>query len=435
MHLGPLGLRKLAMCFWLGAQPALTLCARSRRQSQLAADLDQLTVHVLPFARPLVGDELPAAEPAELAGAELALALVQVVPQGEVGQEIRPGVAKAGVEDRGRVPFFRRALTRILNGKTGRDHQHLAQAPEAGGLEHHAPKAGVQRHLGQLTADVGEAPTRRARRRRRVRLSVAAWRFPFSERPQFFEKGDAVFDVAPVRWVHEGKILYLAQTDGRHLQDDRRQVRAQYFGLSERTPGLEVLLRIEPKADAGPEAAAATGALVGRGLRYGFDGEPLDLGAPAVARNARRARVDDVTHTGHGERGFGHIGGKDRPAPDMRLEDPVLFGRGEPAVQWEDLQTGPVGFGPVGFGPVGFSPVGFGPVGFGQGFRRVPHLAFAGEEDENVAGAFGAQLGHRIADRLHFVGGLGIGPVRAPVVVVPVLDHGAVPDLDGISPA
>ena len=57
---------------------------------------------------------------------------------------------------------------------------------------------------------------------------------------------------SPVRRFHKREILDIAQPDGRHLKDDRRQVRPQYLRLGKGPPGHEVLLRVKPHAYPGP---------------------------------------------------------------------------------------------------------------------------------------------------------------------------------------
>jgi hypothetical protein len=251
---------------------------------------------------------------------------------------------------------------------------------------------------------------------------------PSAKRAQFLQEGDAVFHIALVRRVHKGKVLYLAQSYGRHLQDHRSQVRAQDFRLGERAAGVEVFFRVEPHADARPEAATTTGPLVGRSLRDGLDGQALHLGAPAVAGNASGTRVDHVTHAGHGQRRFRHVRGQDRSTPAVSFEYPVLLGRRKTAVQGQDFQ-----------------PV---PIRLGKGVRRVPHLALAGQEDEDVTRPLSAKLVHRVTDRLHLVSRARVSRARVSrarvsracvnracvVIVVAVLEQRTVPDLDGIGP-
>ncbi len=68
----------------------------------------------------------------------------------------------------------------------------------------------------------------------------------------------------------------------------------------------------------------------------------------------------------------------------MRLEDAVLLGRGQPGVQRQHLKVRQAGL-------------------LGQRVGGVPDLPLAAEEDQDVAGALGAQLRQRVADALHLV--------------------------------
>ena len=74
--------------------------------------------------------------------------------------------------------------------------------------------------------------------------------------------------------------------------------------------GVEVLLGVQPDADAVGDAAAAALALVGAGLRDRLDRQPLDLGAVAVAADAGGAGVDDVLDARDGQRGLGDVRGQ-----------------------------------------------------------------------------------------------------------------------------
>ncbi len=163
----------------------------------------------------------------------------------------------------------------------------------------------------------------------------------------------------------------VAEARGGHLQDDRRQVGALDLGVGVLGAGGEVLLGVQPDADAVGDPAAAAFALVGARLGDGLDGQALHLGAEAVAADARGAGVDHVADAGDGERGFGDVGGQDDAAAVHApagggLEDAVLFGGGQPGVQREDVEVFPAF----------------------EGVGGVADLALAGQEDEDVAGAF-----------------------------------------------
>ena len=90
----------------------------------------------------------------------------------------------------------------------------------------------------------------------------------------------------------------------------------------------------------------------------------------AVAGDAGGAGVDDVADAGDGERGLGDVGGEHDAAAARsgwrELEDAVLLGGGQAAVEGEDLEV------------LG---------GALQGVGGLADLALAGEEDEDVAGA------------------------------------------------
>jgi hypothetical protein len=89
----------------------------------------------------------------------------------------------------------------------------------------------------------------------------------------------------------------------------------------------EVLLGVEPDADAFRDATAAALALIGRGLRHLLDRQPLHLEAVAVARDARSSWIDDVADAGHRQRRLGDVGREHDAASGVRAEDPVLLGR------------------------------------------------------------------------------------------------------------
>src|SRR5690606_39461379 len=80
--------------------------------------------------------------------------------------------------------------------------------------------------------------------------------------------------------------LDVAEPEGGHLEDDRRQVGALDLGFGELGAALEVVFVVEPDADARRDAAAATGPLVRGGLGDRLDRQPLHLGAVAVAGDA-----------------------------------------------------------------------------------------------------------------------------------------------------
>ena len=191
-------------------------------------------------------------------------------------------------------------------------------------------------------------------------------------RAELLEQQVAVADRAAVGRVEERERGDVAETQGGHLQDDRGEVGAQDLRLGERWAIGEVVLVVEADADARRDAAAAAGALVRRGLRDRLDRQPLHLQPMAVARDARRARVDHVAHARHGQRRLGDVGGQHDAPAAVRLEDAVLLDADRRAYSGSTSVSRQV------------QPA--------QRVGGVVDLALAAEEHEHVARPFVAQL-------------------------------------------
>ena len=155
----------------------------------------------------------------------------------------------------------------------------------------------------------------------------------------------------------------------------------------------EVVLGVQADADAGRDAPAAAGALVGRRLRDRLDRQSLHLQPAAVAGDARRAGVDDVAHAGHGDRRLGDVRRQHDAPAAVRLEDAVLLGRRQPGVQRQHL--------------------GVAQLAAAQGVGGVVDLPLAAEEHEHVAADAG-ELVDGVADRLHLVA-IVVGLAERPV--------------------
>ena len=261
---------------------------------EIAGERGKLAVQVLPLADAQVVEELGAAQAAERRAGQLALPLGEVVPERHEGQEVGLGLGEAAVRGVGGLLVVRRALARVLDGQRGGDDEDLAGAALLARLDDHPGDARVDGQAGHLAAGLGEA----------VVLDGV----------QLFEELDAVGDRARVRRVDERELADVAEPRGGHLQDDAGEVRALDLRVGELGTALEVLLRVQPDADAVGDAAAAALALVGARLRDRLDGQPLHLGAQAVAADAGGARVDHVADAGDGERGLGDVGGEDHAA-------------------------------------------------------------------------------------------------------------------------
>ncbi len=221
---------------------------------------------------------------------------------------------------------------------------------------------------------------------------------------QLAQEGDAVVDGPGVRRLHEREVLHIlgpaGDAHGGHLEDDGGEVGAQDFGIGERRPGLEVLLRVQPDGDAVGDAAAAAGALVGGCLRDPLDRQALDLGAVRVPGDAGGAGVDDVFDAGNRQGGLGDVGGEHDPALAAGVEDLVLFLQAQPGEEREHLGAGQL--------PVGLDPA-------VEGLGGVADFAFAGEEDQDVAGRLLRE----------FVDGVADGVQRIAVLLQLVVGGGA----------
>src|SRR3546814_7862317 len=87
----------------------------------------------------------------------------------------------------------------------------------------------------------------------------------------------AICNGTPRRRSDKGKGHDIFEMQGLHAQDDRRQRRAQHFRIGKRRPCFEIAFGIQTNAYARPNAAAASGALIGRSLTDGLDTQLLDL--------------------------------------------------------------------------------------------------------------------------------------------------------------
>ena len=170
------------------------------------------------------------------------------------------------------LPAAARAAGRARPAPTARgDDQHLAQRAALARLEDHAADARVERQPRQLAAD------------RRQLVGVV-------DRAQLVEQLVAVGDrAARGGGSRNGK----SSTRPRRSDFMRRITPAseerRISGIGEARPRGEVGLVVQADADAVGHAAAAAGALVGRGLADRLDQQLLDLAAVAVALDAGRA--------------------------------------------------------------------------------------------------------------------------------------------------
>ena len=324
----------------------------------------QLRVDVAPLAHAARADEVVAQQLFLLADRELvlpfpALGLAQPLPKLQIAHELRLLVVELLVLLVGLLLLLGRAVAHVLAGQGAGDDQDLAERVALAGLQDHAAHARVQREFGQLVAHGREL----------VALVDGA---------QLVEQLVAVGDGLARRRLDEGKVLDLAQMQRLHAQDHAGQRAAQDFRIGEARPAEEVLLLVEPHADAVADAAAAAGALVGGSLADVLDLQLLDLVAVAVALDARQARVDHVADAGHRQRGLGDVGRQHDARLAVRLEDAVLLLLGQTREQRQHLHAGR--------------------VMLAQRFGGLADLALAGQEDQHVTAPFAPELVDRVAD-------------------------------------
>ena len=334
---------------------------------------------------------------------QLALLLAQVAPEVEPGEEVAALGREARVLLVGLGLLLGRPLARVLERQRGGDHDHLAHAAAALGLEHHPRQPRVDRQAGQAATRPGQ-------------LAVVR------EGAELLEQLVAGLHVALVGRLDEREPGEVAEAERGHLQDDAGQVGAQDLGVGELRAGEEVLLGVEPDRDARGHAAAAAGALVGRGLADRLDRQPLHLGAHRVARDARDAGVDDVPDAGDGQRRLGDVGGQHDAASAVGGEDAVLLGRREPGVERQHLEVDRAAASPGGSVEA---------VRRLERLGRVADLPLARQEDQHVAGPLGRELLDRVDDRLGLVADDGL----ALLVLLGQVDERAVADLDGVGAA
>ena len=248
--------------------------------------------------------------------------LAQVGPETQPRQEVRVGLTEARVLLVGGLLLLERALTRVLDRHRGDDHEHVGQAPQAVGGDHHSGQSGVERHARHRAAEPREPQGAVLRVDHGTELT---------------QQVDAVGHGPRVRRVEEPELLDRPEVERGHLHDDRGQVGALDLRIGELRTALEVVLGVQADADAVSDATTPPGALRGAGLRDRLDRQPLHLEPLAVPRDARQPRVDDVADARHGQGGLGDVGRQHDPTTRVRREDLLLVGRGQTPEQRQDL--------------------------------------------------------------------------------------------------
>ena len=357
--------------------------------AELAGDLAELADQVVPLADAHVVEVLGLHAAAERVAGEVIAGLVDVVPQLQRTEKVTGGVLEAGVLLVGLGLLLEGAFSHVLDGHGSDDDDDGVELAEAVGLDEHPCHAGVDGDAGDVPAGLGEDG-----------LAVA---FLVGEGPEFVQQEQAVADGAVLRRLDEGELGDVTQPHEGHLQDDAGQVGAQDLGVGELGAGVEVLLRVQADGDAVGDTAAATGALVGRGLRDRFDGQALYLVARGVPRDAGGAGVHHVPDAGHRQRGLGDVRRQDDAPAGVRLEHSVLLLVGQATEERGDLHALP--------------------LPSLDRLHGVADVTLTGEETEDVAGALEHELLARLAE--------GVERILVDDLAVAFELHGPVADLHG----
>mmetsp|Transcript_46000 Transcript_46000/g.76063 ORF Transcript_46000/g.76063 Transcript_46000/m.76063 type:complete len:216 (+) Transcript_46000:290-937(+) len=210
-------------------------------------------MHIAPLPHAARADEVVAQQRLVLAVGQLVFALASLgiaepLPQLQVAHELRLLVVELLVLLIGGLGGLLRAVAHVLAGQRGGDHQHLGQRITRARLQDHAAHTRVQRQARQLLPE-----------RRQLVVVIG--------RAQLVEQLVAIGDRLGPRRLQKGEALHVAQMQRLHPQDDAGQAAAQDLGVGEARALVEFLLAVQAHADAVADAAAAAGALVGRGLR------------------------------------------------------------------------------------------------------------------------------------------------------------------------
>ncbi len=206
--------------------------------------------------------------------------------------------------------------------------------------------------------------------------------------PEFLEDLGAVADAAGRRRIYEREAGHVAQSQGRHAQDDLGQVAPQDLGRREERPCQVVLLAKEADAHAVFHPPAAPLALVGTAARDRLYRQGRGARARIVLRNAGQPGVDHVADARNRQRRLGHVGGDDDLAAGRRLEDQRLPVGRQPRKKRQD---------PVAGGAVAL-----------QNLAGLADVLLGRHEDQDIAerppASQVADRGHRAFHRRRFFG-------------------------------
>ena len=140
----------------------------------------ELPVHVLPLAHAQVVEVLGLAQPPERAAAELALLLLEVVPEVEQGEEVARRVGEAGVQ----LVGLRRASRAAARADPGSSARRRSRAPRAStpccfdSISMRAKRGSIGSRESSRPTSVSAGRARRAARRDRAELAQQVERRP-----------------------------------------------------------------------------------------------------------------------------------------------------------------------------------------------------------------------------------------------------------------
>ena len=265
-----------------------------------------LRMDVMPFAHAQMRDEVFFAPVAQLGFRQLRALRLIFKPQLQQRQKVRVLVLPRCVLLVSLGLLVDGPVARVGHAQRRHNDRHFGQTLFTRAGQQDARQSRIHRQCGQLAAQFGQ----------RVVAAQCA---------QFLQRALTVTDVTPIRRLDERKAFDVAQAQRMHLQDDRCQVGALYLRVGVLRPHHEVVFAVQAYGDARAHASAATRALVGRGARDLFDGQPLQTTAMAIAADARMTGVDDGAYAGHSQRCFGHVGGQNYASPARGPEHALLF--------------------------------------------------------------------------------------------------------------
>ena len=240
-----------------------------------------------------------------------------------------------------------------------RDQHRALAASSLGRRQHHVRQAGRQRERGQ------GAPVRR-------------------DVPAVVEGAEGGQQCAGLRQggagrrIEKGQRRRVRSAPERQIEGETGKLALQDFRRGE--GDQRARLRLVPQAIADPRLRAPRPAppLIRRRAGDADGGEAGQAAGRIVAGHAGKPRIDHHPHAVQGQAGFGDGGRQHHLAP-LRRRGPygaILFGWGQRAVEWDDIDIGRQARGEQGFGPADF--------------------ALTGQKDEHAA----ALLPQRLADRL-----------------------------------